>query len=556
MKPPLASAAGSAFAEARTSITALLRLVFSERGHSKLAWAVEISVAAVAGVLVLHSVESALSVRAGGRAPLAELLTFVLGVALNLLLLAKLSQRVLDTLIRSVSRTTQRLLDAMGRLDLEQFEQIGREEISGRVNDDAVRIVSRCGVIIQVLIAVPTIALSMIYVATISAQAALVSLAAMLAIALLIASLNRQAMDQIRRDRATHHRMQEPITDLLAGFKQLKQHGPRSQAIAAAFEAQASALRNSRDGYHREFFARDTLSRQSYFVLLGAISFVLPLLLPAVASTASQLLVATSFIFRPLTTVVMAMPLLAQLGAAWQRLSSLADRMDTLATPESPSVEPPRPFTRLSLRSVTYQYPAQGNGPAFSVGPCDLDLVPGVVLFITGANGSGKSTFIKLLCGLYRCHGGELAVDSQPIHGDAGPSWRNRFSAVFAEFALFERAYGLEDVEPTRVAALLEQMELGHKVRFENGRFDTVNLSTGQRKRLALVVALLQDRAIYVFDEWAADQDPHFREAFYRQIVPDLKARGKAVVAVTHDDDFFDACDQQLHFVHGQMVTG
>ncbi|WAS99533.1 ATP-binding cassette domain-containing protein [Nannocystis poenicansa] len=231
----------------------------------------------------------------------------------------------------------------------------------------------------------------------------------------------------------------------------------------------------------------------------------------------------------------------------------LADRLEGLADQRTEASTPPQPFASLALRGVSYRYEPRDDRAGFAVGPCDLELVPGEVVFVTGANGSGKSTFIKLLCGLYRRHGGELRVDGEALPADPGPAWRSRFAAVFAEVALFERLYGIEDVDPARVAALLEEMELGHKVRFEDGRFTTVDLSTGQRKRLALIVALLADRPIYVFDEWAADQDPHFREAFYRRILPSLRARGKTVVAVTHDDDAFDACDRRFHFHGGRM---
>ena len=187
------------------------------------------------------------------------------------------------------------------------------------------------------------------------------------------------------------------------------------------------------------------------------------------------------------------------------------------------------------------------------MGPIDLELRPGEVVFVTGKNGSGKSTFVKLLCGLYRRHGGELLVDGVSYPVDPGPGWRSRFATVFAEFTLFEQLYGMEEVDPAVVEAHLVEMELDHKVQFKEGRFGTVELSTGQRKRLALVIALLSDRTIYVFDEWTADQDPQFREAFYRRILPALRARGKTVVAVTHDDDSFDACDRRFHFEQGHM---
>jgi putative ATP-binding cassette transporter len=104
------------------------------------------------------------------------------------------------------------------------------------------------------------------------------------------------------------------------------------------------------------------------------------------------------------------------------------------------------------------------------------------------------------------------------------------------------------------VERLIARMELSDKVGFENGRFTTSDLSTGQRKRLAMIVAMLEDREVYLFDEWAADQDSHFRDVFYREILPDFKARGKTVLAVTHDDHYWDCCDRRVTLDLGMIL--
>lgn len=519
----------------------------------QLGWALEILLVAATNVLILRSVNQALGSTARTSPPLGDLVSFALGVFLQWWLVRRLSQRVLDQMNQTVSRTTRHILSAMGRLDLEQFEAVGGDEILGRLNGDASRLVPSSNVIIQLLTSAATVGLSTLYVASLSIPGALLSLAGMVVVAFLSLRINQEAMEQIRRDQATQQRMQEPIEDLLVGFKQLKQHAPRSAAVAASFNSAASELQASRDSYHQAFYVRDTLGRQAFFGFLGVTSFLLPLLIPEVTSQIGQLLVSTTFIFRPVTTVVMTIPVLAQIGSAWQRLRALSERLEGMASATQESGVTPRTFSELTLRGLTFQYPAKDSREGFAVGPIDLELRPGEVVFVTGKNGSGKSTFVKLLCGLYRRHGGELLVDGVSYPVDPGPGWRSRFATVFAEFTLFEQLYGMEEVDPAVVEAHLVEMELDHKVQFKEGRFGTVELSTGQRKRLALVIALLSDRTIYVFDEWAADQDPQFREAFYRRILPALRARGKTVVAVTHDDDSFDACDRRFHFEQGHM---
>jgi putative ATP-binding cassette transporter len=150
------------------------------------------------------------------------------------------------------------------------------------------------------------------------------------------------------------------------------------------------------------------------------------------------------------------------------------------------------------------------------------------------------------MTGLYPADGGEIVVDGTVVPSDRIGGFRELFSAIFADFHLFDRLYGLEQVDPADVARLIEEMGLQDKVRFQDGRFSELNLSTGQRKRLALIVSLLEDRPVYVFDEWSAEQDVHFREQFYTRILPALKSKGKTVIAVTHDDRFWHLADRVI----------
>ena len=162
---------------------------------------------------------------------------------------------------------------------------------------------------------------------------------------------------------------------------------------------------------------------------------------------------------------------------------------------------------------------------------------------------------LKLLTGLYKPDSGLIDIDGLAVDRTAVRDMRELFSVIFGDFHLFDRLYGLEGVEQERVQELIDRMELTDKVTFEDGKFSNLNLSTGQRKRLALIAALLEDRPIYIFDEWAADQDAHFRAIFYEEILKDLKARGKTVIAVTHDDRFFHVADRVVQLDLGKMVV-
>ncbi len=210
-------------------------------------------------------------------------------------------------------------------------------------------------------------------------------------------------------------------------------------------------------------------------------------------------------------------------------------------------VPPSRPPT-LALDQVSFRY---DESRRFAVGPVSLTLPPGEITFLVGGNGSGKSTLLKVILGLYQPTSGRLLMDGKAVDMR---EHRDLFATVFLDAHVFERLFGLETVDPAQVAALLKEMELIHKTDFRNGRFTTVDLSTGQKKRLALVAARLENRPVMVLDEWAADQDPGFRHWFYEVLLPALKAEGRTVIAVTHDDWAFDAADQVVHLDFGQVT--
>jgi putative pyoverdin transport system ATP-binding/permease protein len=216
----------------------------------------------------------------------------------------------------------------------------------------------------------------------------------------------------------------------------------------------------------------------------------------------------------------------------------------------------PHEFKQIDLQQATHSYQLAGEENPFTLGPIDLSLHPGELVFIVGGNGSGKSTLAKLITGLYVPDRGEIRWDGQIVDDRHREQYRQLFSTVFADFYLFDRFVGLRLVDGDAQAKMyLEKLQLTHKVAIEQGKLSTTALSQGQRKRLALLTAYLEDRPIYLFDEWAADQDPFFREIFYQQLLPELKQRGKAVLVISHDDRYFHLADRLLKLDYGKIVV-
>ena len=267
------------------------------------------------------------------------------------------------------------------------------------------------------------------------------------------------------------------------------------------------------------------------------------------------------FLKGPMDQIAGALPNLGRAKVALQRIADLSARF---ASPEphlhldSPPGEV-RLDRGLELRGVRYAFDAPEGGKAFEIGPIDLKLDKGELVFVVGDNGSGKTTLIKLLLGLYAPQQGEILHDGQPVTAQTRDDYRQLFTTVFSDFYLFEDLVaggeeGQAAALPEAALPYLQRLEIAHKVSVRNGSFSTIDLSTGQRKRLALVHAYLEGRPVLVFDEWAADQDPSFRHLFYTELLPELRARGHLLVVISHDDRYFHLADRIVRMEAGRMV--
>jgi putative ATP-binding cassette transporter len=256
----------------------------------------------------------------------------------------------------------------------------------------------------------------------------------------------------------------------------------------------------------------------------------------------------------PLQMILTTVPNMIQADASVKKI----ERMGISLT-EDPAESEAVPHTgvvpgwqKLELKAVSLTYTGEEEGSRFTLGPMDLTFKPGEMVFLVGGNGSGKTTLAKLLAGLYAPEGGEVRFNGRPVLESQLDDYRQLFSVVFSDFFLFDKLLGMENIDD-RAAHYLAELRIAHKVEVRDGVLSTVDLSLGQRKRLALLVAYLEDRPIYVFDEWAADQDPVFKEVFYREILAELKRRGKSVVVISHDDRYFHLADRLVKLEEGRL---
>jgi len=287
-------------------------------------------------------------------------------------------------------------------------------------------------------------------------------------------------------------------------------------------------------------------------VLLPVLVFVVPMFSARLEAEVFEVTAILLFISGPLAILANTMPLLERIEDAIGDLLVVEQAMEQAdETPVASASAPPRAFERIALEGLGFAYPSADGG--FEVGPLDLEVQSGETLFLVGGNGSGKSTLLKLLTGLYAPATGLIRVDGHCLTEADRPAYRGLSAAVFTDFHLFDRFYGIAAARAAEVEELIALMGLEDKVQFADGGFTTTRLSTGQRKRLALIVALLEDRPLLVLDEFAADQDPPFRQRFYEELLVQLQRRGKTVIAATHDDRWFHLADRVLRMEGGRL---
>ncbi|HHA1906647.1 TPA: multidrug ABC transporter permease/ATP-binding protein [Enterobacter asburiae] len=259
------------------------------------------------------------------------------------------------------------------------------------------------------------------------------------------------------------------------------------------------------------------------------------------------------FLRTPLLSAVGALPTLLSAQVAFNKLKKF-DLAPFKAEFPRPQAFPN--WQTLELRNVTFRY----QDSAFSVGPVNLTIRRGELLFLIGGNGSGKTTLAMLLTGLYQPQSGEILLDGKALSAEKPEDYRKLFSAVFTDVWLFDRLLGPEgqQANPALVEKWLAQLQMSHKLELQDGKILNLKLSKGQKKRVALLLALAEERDIILLDEWAADQDPHFRREFYQVLLPLMQEMGKTIFAISHDDHYFIHADRLLEMRDGKLseLTG
>src|SRR5436190_6698987 len=345
---------------------------------------------------------------------------------------------------------------------------------------------------------------------------------------------------------------------LTEGIKELKLHrNRRGVFLSENIQTTTNAYQSYNVAAEVRFIVAQSWTHLLLFIAIGLLLFVVPNIEHVKPSAMSGYILTILYLMGPPSGVLGYVSLYGRGSVALEKVEQLGISLADSTTDWCPASENGtlEGFHRLEMRDVTHSYHRENDDSQFVLGPISAVFEPGEIVFLVGGNGSGKSTLAKIISGLYPPETGEILLDGRPVTEQNRDEYRQLFSAVFSDFYLFENLLGIDskrvDAEAGRY---LQELHLDRKVKIRNGNFSTTALSQGQRKRLALLTAYLEDRPFYLFDEWASDQDPLFKNIFYSQILSALKARGKTVLVISHDDRFFHLAERVLKLDYGKLV--
>jgi len=510
------------------SVGGLATAALLEQINSALHGSAAISVSAIAGLAVL-------AVFAVGGHTVAGVLNSVTGQRVVAALRKDVSLRIMGAPIAAVERMKSHRLQAILNEDIDTISDF-TSEFAGHAS--AFAVTAGCA----------------IYLFRLSPVLFLVSALA-LAVGIWINFAAARAWSRnFEKARAGEDELQKHYRSVVEGAKELRLnrmrraqvHGMRLSGAAdlvARLKARALGL----------FWAAEGTNSAIFFLVVVWILAARPSL-GIDAQVVSGFIIVLLFVKGPIEELAALLPFLSQAQVAFRRIARLSAEFRKEPHAAGP-VQPAFLASHIELRQARYRFEARQEGAKpFEVGPIDLRLRRGETLFIVGGNGSGKTTLVKLLLGLYQPSEGRLLLDGVPVDDRSCEAYRGLCSAIFSDYHLFDELVA-QDAEHIRCAGeLMERLGVADKVQLVDGMFSTTDVSTGQRKRLALVHAWLEDRPVVMFDEWAADQDPEFRSVFYRELLPELKREGKTLIVVSHDDRYFDVADRVIRMSAGRIV--
>ncbi|MEM5014508.1 cyclic peptide export ABC transporter [Niallia taxi] len=478
---------------------------------------------------------------------------FILGIIIYVYGQKVVRAKVIGITNEIVYSKRMQIVEKLLSTPYEHFENIEKGTIESTLNNDTETISNATNIIVGGITSAITLICCFAYLSFINFYVLLLSLGIILFIASIYYLAGRYANRIGEESRDLENIFFKYIFSLVSGFKELTLSRKKKQEFQNDLEESSDKYKDTKKKSALAFANMFVIGELLFTLAIGCIALVFPVVLNNL-ETAN----ITSYVFillymiGPIHAILDTIPNIIEVRISLNRITTLISKLTSKVNSVTSKQVQYYEEVQLQLKDVAYEY-NQGEETKFKVGPINYEFNSGEIIFITGGNGSGKSTFAKLLTGLYTPTSGSLILNGNTV----SPNVLNEYySAIFNDFFLFEKLYGIDYTgKENEIKNYLKILQLDKKVEIVNGKFSTTKLSTGQKKRLALLVSYLDDRPIYVFDEWTADQDPEFRLFFYSNLLPDLQKKGKCIIAVTHDDRYFSFADKVIKMEMGKIIS-
>jgi cyclic peptide transporter len=453
-----------------------------------------------------------------------------------------------------------RLMDQVRHSELVPLDAIGRAEIVAAITKETMTLTQATNMLAFAGQGVVLVFFVAIYVAYLSLLAFAVSIVILVVAGMIFHAKSQKLAAETRQAAEWDNRLFDRLMDLLDGFKEVRLNRSRSDHLFDDVVEVSRTAANIKIRSQSESYKQLVFSQSSMYLLLAAVVFAVPTFSATKGGSITQVTTALMFVVGVCMGLVQTIPILLAANAAADKIDRLEARLRAIAAAdEVDTAQLPTRFEKIEMRNVVFSYLDKSSETVFRIGPVDFTLQSGEIVFISGGNGSGKSTFLKVLAGLYEPDSGDIFLDGMRIDDSNRDAYRALMSAIFVDYHLFQRLYGIADPGPVEISRLLTLFRLSDKTRLKNGEFGTLDLSGGQRKRIALIVSLLEKRSILLLDEWTADQDPDFRRKFYDELLPELQRAGITVVVISHDDRHLEELNlpaRKLRMADGRFVGG
>ena len=477
---------------------------------------------------------------------------FILGLALYIfgqkLIKSKLIAITNEVIYEKRAAIIAQVLNA----SLDEFEDIGMGNVQTCLNNDTEVMSNTPAIVIGMLTDTVTLLGCFVYLSIVNVYGFLLSLGVILVAVSFYYLAGRSANKLLEQSRDVQNVFFEFINDCIDGFKDLNLHFLKRTAFQQDMLASCDEFKVKRTVSAITFLNAEIIGDLLFILVIGTVAFVFPVLFAGIqAQTLGTYIFIFLYMTVPVNGVLRTIPQVFRVRVSWKRTNDLIKQIAQIAPTKPAPLLDVTAEAGITLETEDLEYAYHSQDHVFRLGPINLKVHSHEILFITGGNGSGKTTLVKLLTGLYQPQMGRILLNGRELTPDTLGEY---YSPVFSDFYLFKKLYGIDYVaKQSEIDEMLNVLRMQDTMHITNGEFSTLKLSTGQRKRLALLVSYLEDKHIFVFDEWAADQDPDFRRYFYQEFIHDLKKKGKCVIAITHDDRYFDLADTVIKMEMGKM---